>query len=70
MSALIFEGTEVLLSIESNGLHFVRVEREQNTLRIVFQRRCEAEEVESTLFAAGQLQRSAVLPPFVASRDK
>lgn len=64
MSAVTLEGSKVHLQIDANTLGFVQVEREQNAIRIVFRQEREAEEVESTLLAAGELHWPAVLPPF------
>ncbi|HJS99710.1 MAG TPA: hypothetical protein VJ756_11505 [Terriglobales bacterium] len=63
MSAVTLEGSKVHLQIEANTLGFVQVERDENTIRIVFRQEREAEEVESTLLAAGELHSAAVLPP-------
>ena len=63
MSAVTLEGSKVHLQIEANTLGFLKVEREENTIRIIFRQEHEAEEVESTLLAAGELRRPAVLPP-------
>lgn len=63
MSAVTLEGSKIHLQIEANTLAFVQVEREVNAIRIIFRQEHEAEEVESTLLAAGELRRPAVLPP-------
>jgi len=64
MSAVAMDGAEVRLVTDDNTLRFVRVQREQNEVRIVFQHKSEAEEVESTLLTAAELRRAAVLPSF------
>jgi len=63
MSAVTLEGSKIHLQIEANTLGFLKVEREENTIRIIFRHEREAEEVATTLLAAGELQRPAVLPP-------
>ena len=63
MSAVTLEGSKVHLQIEANTLSFVQVEREENVVRIIFRQEREAEEVETTLLAAGELHSAAVLPP-------
>ena len=63
MSAVTLEGSKIHLQIEANTLSFVQVEREENAIRIIFRQEREAEEVETTLLAAGELHSAAVLPP-------
>ncbi len=63
MSAVTLEGSKIHLQIEANTLAFVQVEREENAIRIILRQEHEAEEVKTTLLAAGELRRPAVLPP-------